>query len=118
MPREINIGQGLNSLSRIASPISDSSHVWTQSLNGSILPLGREGVGKVQHHIGADQAERGRKRKGTGRRTSNAPLRLVFITVAAAAAFATQFVMNNGALMPSAIANWLEPLPPPMGGRA
>ncbi|WP_322416022.1 thermonuclease family protein [Mesorhizobium huakuii] len=74
-------------------------------------------MGKGQLNIGADQADRWRKRKRTGRR-SNAPMRLVFVTVAAAAAFATQHVITHGALLPSPISTWLEPLPPPMVGRA
>ncbi|WP_245452142.1 thermonuclease family protein [Mesorhizobium waimense] len=74
-------------------------------------------MGKGQLHIGADQADRWRKRKRDGRRTvrrSNAPMRLVLMTVAAAA-FATQYVITNGTMLPS---TWFEPLPPPMGGRA
>lgn len=78
-------------------------------------------MGKGQLNIGADQADRWRKRKRSGRRPerrSSAPMRIVFVTVAAAAAFGTQFVIKHGSMLPSPIANWLEPLPPPMGGRA
>nr|WP_214474384.1 thermonuclease family protein [Mesorhizobium sp. dw_380] len=42
-------------------------------------------------------------------------MRLIFLTVAAAAAFATQYLSTNGTVLPS---TWFEPLPAPMGGRA
>ncbi|MEI9403151.1 thermonuclease family protein [Mesorhizobium argentiipisi] len=76
---------------------------------------------KGQLNIGADQANRWRKRKRPGRRgqsRSNAPLRLVFVTVAAAAAFGTQFLISHGQMLPSPVSTWLNPLPPPIGGRA
>ncbi|MEI9416544.1 thermonuclease family protein [Mesorhizobium sp. Cs1321R2N1] len=69
-------------------------------------------MGKDQLNIGADQANRWRKG------TSGTPMRLVLVTVAAAAAFATQYVMNHAASLPSAISTWVDPLPPPLGGRA
>ena len=52
------------------------------------------------------------------KRSRNAPMRLVFVTVAAVAALATQYVIQHGAALSSVTPSWVEPLPAPMGGRA
>ncbi|MDX8480445.1 hypothetical protein RFN28_18530 [Mesorhizobium sp. VK24D] len=62
-------------------------------------------MGKVYRFQGAGQASRRRNR--TGRR-SNAPTRLVIVTVAAAAAFATQYFITHGTtIVPTASSNYL-----------
>ncbi|MFD1982600.1 thermonuclease family protein [Mesorhizobium newzealandense] len=80
------------------------------------------GKNHLQLNIGADQADRWRKRKRTARRPgrrSNEPMRLVFVTVAAAAALITQFVVHNSGPLPEInLQNLIKPKPVAIAGVA
>lgn len=78
-------------------------------------------MGKVYRHPG-NRSNQWRKHTGAKRyrwrSLAGVPMRLVFVTVAAIAAYATQFVMEHGAGLQGTISSWTEPLPGPMDGRA
>lgn len=93
----------------------DSCPRWKHSL------FGRRGVGKVRRYQGANQADRWRKRTGPkryrARRLAGVPLRVVFVTVAAASALATQFVMHNSGSLPEInLQNLIKPKPVAIAG--
>ncbi|MER8601186.1 hypothetical protein NKH09_25495 [Mesorhizobium sp. M1339] len=66
-----------------------------------------------------DRSSPWRKRTGAGRRWASAPMRLVFLTVVAASALVTQFVMpNSGSLPEINLQNVIKPRPVAISGVA
>lgn len=78
-------------------------------------------MGKVYRYPG-NRSNQWRKHTGAKRyrwgSLAGVPMRLVFVTAAAIAAYTTQFVMQHGAVLQGTISSWTEPLPDPIDGRA
>ncbi|WP_246811694.1 hypothetical protein [Mesorhizobium silamurunense] len=104
--------------------LDQSKHFrWDSGLSeyfGRILAPGRRGLDKSRYN---DRSSPWRKRTGAGpslvRRWASVPMRLVFVTTAAAFALVTQFVIHNSGSLPEInLQNLIKPRPVAIAGVA
>lgn len=86
-----------------------------------VVPTSKVGLdcagGSGNNREAMERVKRFRRQPGCHRWPA-VPMRLVFVTVAAVAAYITQYAIQRGERVQLAVSNWIGPLPAPIEGRA